>query len=202
VTGLDKKQTKSILTKKKIIEAAKNLFIQKGYAATSIENISDATGISKGNIYYHFKSKEGLFIHMIDEWENEWLQQWEEKKHQYGTITEQLYGIAEHLVLNDYNHPLTNVADEFYTQEKSNTFVQNLLYETINNRISYSQKLLSEGMKTGEFKQDDSLILAKIFDSFLYGLNDVCRTMNMQETLAFYKKSIRTFLYGIASTSD
>lgn len=77
---MNKKQTKSMMTKKKIAEAAKHLFIQKGYAATSIENISEATGVSKGNIYYHFDNKEGLFIYVLDEWEKEWMEQWEEQK--------------------------------------------------------------------------------------------------------------------------
>ena len=194
-----KKQTKSMLTKKKIAEAARKLFIQKGYTATSIENISELTGVSKGNIYYHFDSKEGLFIHVLDEWEKEWMEQWEDQKKQYSTSIEQLHGIAKHLVINDYNHPLTNVADEFFSHEKSNTLVQNQLYKTINTRISYSQKLLSEGMQSGEFRTDDSLLLARIFDTLLYGLNNICRELNMKETLALYKKAIDTFLYGIAS---
>lgn len=189
-----------MLTKKRISEAAKNLFIQKGYTATSIENISEATGISKGNIYYHFESKEGLFIHVLDEWEKEWMEQWEDQKKQYSTTIEQLHGIAKHLVINDYNHPLTNVADEFFSQDKSNSSVQNQLYKTINTRISYSQQLLSEGMQSGEFKSDDSLLLAKIFDTLLYGLNNIARDLNMRDTLDLYAKAIDTFLYGIASS--
>ncbi|MBY7142633.1 TetR/AcrR family transcriptional regulator [Virgibacillus sp. NKC19-3] len=199
---MNKKQTKSILTKKKIAEAAKNLFIEKGYASTSIENITEATGVSKGNIYYHFESKEGLFIHVLDEWEKEWMEQWEDQKKQYATTIEQLHGIAKHLVINDYNHPLTNVADEFFSHEKSNTLVQNQLYKTINIRISYSQKLLAEGMQSGELKADDSLLLAKIFDTLLYGLNNICRDLNMEDTLDLYKKAIDTFLYGISSTDQ
>ncbi|MFP3844849.1 TetR/AcrR family transcriptional regulator [Priestia filamentosa] len=199
---MNKKQTKSMLTKKRITEAAKNLFIQKGYASTSIENISEATGVSKGNIYYHFESKEGLFIHVLDEWEKEWMEQWEEQKKNYSTTIEQLHGIAKHFVINDYNHPLTNVADEFFSQEKSNSLVQNQLYKTINTRISYSQNLLSEGIQSGELKSDDSLLLAKIFDTLLYGLNNICRDLNMEETLNLYAKAIDTFLYGIASTDQ
>ena len=196
---MDKKETKSRLTKKKITKAAKNLFVQKGYAATSIENISEATGVSKGNIYYHFGSKEGLFIHVLDEWEKEWVEQWEAQQKNYSTTIEQLHGIAKHFVINDYNHPLTNVANEFFSQEKSNTLVQNQLYKTINLRISYSQKLLSEGMQSGELKADDSLLLAKVFDTLLYGLNSTCRDLNMEETLNLYEKAINSFLYGIAS---
>lgn len=195
-----------MLTKKKIAEAAKDLFIQKGYAATSIENISDATGISKGNIYYHYDSKEALFIHVLDEWEKEWVEQWEEQRKQYSSATEQLHGIAKHFVINDYNHPLTNVADEFCSNDNSNTdssntMVKNQLYKTIYTRITYSQKLLSEGIASGEFKADDSLLLAKIFDTLLNGLNNICRDLDLNETLALYAKAIDTFLYGIASTA-
>ncbi|GAA0339043.1 TetR/AcrR family transcriptional regulator [Oceanobacillus oncorhynchi subsp. oncorhynchi] len=196
---MNKKQTKSMMTKKKIAEAAKHLFIQKGYAATSIENISEATGVSKGNIYYHFDNKEGLFIYVLDEWEKEWMEQWEEQKKQYPSAIEQLHGIAKHFVINDYNHPLTDVADEFFSHEKSNTLVQNQLYKTINTRISYSQNLLSEGIASGEFKSDNALLLAKIFDTLLYGLNNTCRDLDMKETLNLYAKAIDTFLYGIAS---
>lgn len=199
---MSKKQTKGMLTKKRISSAAKGLFIEKGYAATSIKNISKATGVSKGNIYYHFKNKEGLFIDVLDEWEKEWVEQWENQKKQYTTTTEQLYGIAKHFVINDYNHPLTNVANEFFSHEKSNSLVQNQLYKTISMRISYSQKLFSEGIKAGEFKSDDSLLLAKIFDTLLYGLNFTCRDLNMEDTLELYKKAIDTFLYGIASTDQ
>lgn len=68
---MNKKQQQSEETKRRIAEAAKALFMQKGYRSTSIENIVEATGSSKGNIYYHFKSKEGLFLHLIEEW-NGW----------------------------------------------------------------------------------------------------------------------------------
>ncbi|MFD1413640.1 TetR/AcrR family transcriptional regulator [Oceanobacillus jeddahense] len=199
---MNKKQTKSMMTKKKIAEAAKHLFIQKGYASTSIENISEATGVSKGNIYYHFENKEGLFIYVLDEWEKEWMEQWEEQKKQYSSATEQLHGIAKHFVINDYNHPLTDVADEFFSHEKSNTLVQNQLYKTINTRISYSQNLLSEGIASGEFKSDNALLLAKIFDTLLYGLNNTCRDLDMKQTLDLYAKAIDTFLYGIASVDS
>ncbi|MDN4091886.1 TetR/AcrR family transcriptional regulator [Brevibacillus agri] len=49
-------------TKQHIVEKATELFSQKGYFATSIEDICQATGASKGSLYYHFKNKEQLFF--------------------------------------------------------------------------------------------------------------------------------------------
>lgn len=45
-----------------IIEQAANLFNQKGYAGTSMDDILQATGLSKGGVYGNFKSKEEIAI--------------------------------------------------------------------------------------------------------------------------------------------
>ena len=100
---MNKKQQQSEDTKRRIAEAAKALIMQKGYKSTSIEEIVEATGSSKGNIYYHFKSKEGLFLYLIEEWDLEWEQKWSSKEHQYTTITDKLYGIADQLVFDDFS---------------------------------------------------------------------------------------------------
>ncbi|WP_040198131.1 TetR/AcrR family transcriptional regulator [Candidatus Soleaferrea massiliensis] len=47
-------------TIQKIIEIAFRLFREKGYDETSIQDIVDELGMSKGAIYYHFKSKEDI----------------------------------------------------------------------------------------------------------------------------------------------
>src|SRR5687767_15428855 len=47
-------------TKEKILKKSGVLFNTKGYKATSISDITDATGLTKGAIYRHFKSKEEL----------------------------------------------------------------------------------------------------------------------------------------------
>lgn len=195
---MNKKQQQSNQTKKRILDASKELFIKKGYAATSIEEISDTTGFSKGNIYYHFKSKEGLFLDMLDEWEVDWADKWEIKKQKYTTSIEKLYGLAEHLVEDDFNHPLTNVADEFYTSEKSNSEVHERLQKSFNGRIQFCQQLLLDGMNSNEFKQHDSLRMAKVLDGMVNGLSYTCRDLDLKETLLIYREAVGVFLYGIA----
>lgn len=46
----------------RIIEAAAKAFMDKGYAATSIDDIARVIGCTKGLIYYHFKNKSELFF--------------------------------------------------------------------------------------------------------------------------------------------
>lgn len=55
--------TKSELTKQHIIEVAAPIFNENGYAATSLSDITKATGLTKGAIYGNFKNKEDLAFH-------------------------------------------------------------------------------------------------------------------------------------------
>ena len=54
-------------TKRKIFETSMKLFAQKGYDATSIEEITANVGVAKGTLYYHFSSKEEIFEFLIGE---------------------------------------------------------------------------------------------------------------------------------------
>ncbi len=47
--------------RKNIINAAKQLFSEKGYAATGLREIAEKAGVSLGNIYNYFKNKEEIF---------------------------------------------------------------------------------------------------------------------------------------------
>jgi AcrR family transcriptional regulator len=48
-----------------ILEAALKCFAQKGYHATSIQEIVDSVGIAKGSVYFYFKSKEDLLFSVL-----------------------------------------------------------------------------------------------------------------------------------------
>ena len=52
----------SEITKAKVLKEATNLFNTKGYKSTSLSDITDATGLTKGAIYRHFENKECLEI--------------------------------------------------------------------------------------------------------------------------------------------
>lgn len=68
-------------TRDHIVEAADQLFYRQGYEHTSFSDIADAVQISRGNFYYHFKSKDEILDavinlrlaitrEMLERWEN------------------------------------------------------------------------------------------------------------------------------------
>lgn len=50
----------------KILVEAQHLFLQRGYARTSLQMIADKVNISKSNFYHYFKNKEDLFYELTD----------------------------------------------------------------------------------------------------------------------------------------
>lgn len=56
-----------MLTKKdKILDTSLQLFMKKGFDATSISDILSKTGIARGTLYYHFESKEAIMDAIIE----------------------------------------------------------------------------------------------------------------------------------------
>ncbi|WP_314591350.1 TetR/AcrR family transcriptional regulator [Paenibacillus terrigena] len=51
--------------RQKAVEAAAELFLHKGYHDSSMDEVVAISGVSKSNIYYHFKSKEELTLEVI-----------------------------------------------------------------------------------------------------------------------------------------
>lgn len=64
---LKKVQKKDLSTEEKILQAARKVFTEKGYAATRTRDIADAAGINIALLNYYFRSKEKLFFKIMTE---------------------------------------------------------------------------------------------------------------------------------------
>jgi len=61
------RQTRSEVTRRKIIDAAVELFNDVGYSGTGLGDIIERAGMTKGALYHHFNSKEALAVAIINE---------------------------------------------------------------------------------------------------------------------------------------
>ncbi|MCM1062760.1 MAG: TetR/AcrR family transcriptional regulator [Eubacterium sp.] len=61
-----KQEEKSTLSKEKILNAAGEVFAQKGFDTATMQDIMEKCGLSKGAIYHHFKSKEEIMQSLCD----------------------------------------------------------------------------------------------------------------------------------------
>jgi len=60
-------QERSKSRRQRLLDAALTVFTEQGYAATPIDDIARASDTSKGGVYFHFPSKQALFLALLDE---------------------------------------------------------------------------------------------------------------------------------------
>jgi AcrR family transcriptional regulator len=54
-------------TRAGLLDAAEELFAERGFAGTSLADVAEAAGVSKGAIYHHFPSKDDLFLALLEQ---------------------------------------------------------------------------------------------------------------------------------------
>jgi AcrR family transcriptional regulator len=64
---LNLKVEKGQATRRELVAAATQLFAAQGYDDTSIDNVLEAAGVSRGALYHHFAGKEALFEAVLEE---------------------------------------------------------------------------------------------------------------------------------------
>ncbi|WP_319543068.1 TetR/AcrR family transcriptional regulator [uncultured Pseudodesulfovibrio sp.] len=63
--------------KEAILKVATVLFANKGFAGTSGQELARLTGVAEGTIFYHFKSKEGLLLAILEKTRDDIVDQFE-----------------------------------------------------------------------------------------------------------------------------
>ena len=62
-----KKAEQSEATRRALLQAARELFTEHGYAATATEDIAQRAGVTRGALYYQFRDKFGLFRAVVED---------------------------------------------------------------------------------------------------------------------------------------
>ena len=168
--GRRKKEPKSV-HREKIASAASALFMEKGIAATSMDDIAKAAGYSKATLYVYFENKEeiiGLLVlesmKKLYDYIASALEQQESTKNRYHCICQALVRYREEfpfyfkMVLDKIN---IDFEDQDYLPEEKETY---LVGEEINKKL---KDFLVAGMEKGDLR-DDLEIMPTLFN--LWGM--------------------------------
>ncbi|MBV6696317.1 TetR/AcrR family transcriptional regulator [Kitasatospora aureofaciens] len=71
------RQARALATRQAVLLAAAEVFDERGYAAATMSEILERAGVTKGALYFHFRSKEELALAVILEGQSAWLVTWE-----------------------------------------------------------------------------------------------------------------------------
>lgn len=168
-------------TKESILATAAQLFMQKGYEKTSIQDILDVTKLSKGGLYHHFESKEeileavmqkrvqyvrGKFQEIIQNTKGKNAKEKLKKiLHQLGTDTE------------------TQSLDKALTSYINPHFVVSGLQSCMEQDAPIFSQLIEEGVKDGSFQTTQPALCSEVFLILLnYWTSPILFGRNYSET--------------------
>lgn len=158
-------------TKNVIVDAAMSCFLLKGYGGTSMDDIVKKSGVSKGGIYWHFKSKEDIFLHFIEREIANRKNDFEAILNKEDSLKVQLHKLLHWHTQEFQDFPMHILVGEFLFRVKDeeiiNKFKEILLRHQRND--VYIKNILRQGIEKGEFKKIDVEAISEIISSFVEG---------------------------------
>ena len=145
------------------------LFAEKGYDATSIEEITATVGVAKGTLYYHFSSKEEIFYFLIEEGIKLLQNSIDIKTSKHSNYIDKIKAIIliQIKIVAKYEDIITIILSQFWGNEARNQKCQDHVYDY----IGQIEHIVQEGIEKGEIKKGDTRAIA----SEIYGV--ICSTL-------------------------
>ena len=145
-------------TKRKIFETSMKLFAEKGYDATSIEEITATVGVAKGTLYYHFSSKEEIFNFLVEEGMKLLKNSIDIKTSKLTNSIDKLKAVVliQIKILVKYEQFICILLSQIWGTEKRSTLCRNSLFDCINT----VEEIIAEGIKKGEIIDVDPKVVA------------------------------------------
>lgn len=188
--------TKAEQTRLRILGKAREVFSRRGYFQASMEEICSTAGVSKGSVYYHFKSKQDLFLAILEQYSDDWLAKWEEKSAAIGNAREGLLALAAYFA-SDVDSPLMNAATEFAGSESADPEIREKLFQLNVRYIPIVGELVEKGIQSGEFRDGNLERLTLSTFAYLAGIGAVCEMTGVADAAAFHQEAVELFLRGL-----
>ena len=179
--------TKAEQTTKFIIETVAPIFSKKGYAATSMSDITSATGLTKGAIFGNFKNKEAISIAAFKKNINDLLKRIVQYQERGTTPLEKLFLITD-FYRNYADHskdlggcPILNIGvDANHQDSKLLAQVQFIINKTQHNIV----KLVELAKTEGEVREEvNSVKFSKLLYTRIQGAVFMTQTMRDNQYL-------------------
>jgi len=173
-----------------ILNVAESLFAKKGFKATSISEIAKYTGVSKANVYHHFKSKEHLYQKAIE------------------LACERIFNAMELSNVNPSENPKIRLKEYLQIHLKSmleQPVSTNLIKRELMDNNQIDGKIIAKDIFTKTFEKVASLVFdAHKIEHNSQNINaslQACMLIGMN-VFFFDSQSVMRYLPGLSSIAD
>lgn len=192
-----------------LLAAALDLFVEKGFAATRLEDVASRAGVSKGTLYLYYENKEALFKAVIQEGIVPIIAENEAIAAQH---TGSSFDLMEKLLANWWTKigqtafagiPKLMVAEARNFPELGRYYVENV----INRGRALVGGALQRGMANGEFRAMDvettiDVVIAPLLMLLIWRFSMSCCAENDSDPQLYLKIHMDLLRQGLRRTAD
>jgi AcrR family transcriptional regulator len=156
--------------KDQILNAAEEVFSQKGFSKARMDDIAEGTGLSKGTLYLYYKSKDDLIIAILDRIFQREFRVFENLDLTSMSATDAIWNFTE-TTSKDVKMMvrLLPITYEFMGLAFRNKFVQKAFKTYLNHYLDILIPIIQHGIDAGEFRPADAKEVAIAMGAILEG---------------------------------
>ena len=158
-------------TSQSILDAAAQLFAEKGYDATGVAEICSRAGVSKGAFYYHFRSKQAVFLAVVARWLQALEISLDAGALAGRTVVERLLAMSHAFqrIMASQSEQMALIL-EFWTQASRDETVRDAVIAPYHRFQAFFEILIEEGIRAGDIRPVDPTTGSQVLLSMASGL--------------------------------
>ncbi|SVA23785.1 uncharacterized protein METZ01_LOCUS76639 [marine metagenome] len=147
--------------KEQIMSAALSVVVAKGYDQSRMDDIVEKSQLSKGAIYWYYKSKEEVYLSLVDYWFLQYSSGVVDTLQQQESASDQLKALFDFFIGQFDKNPATfKLLVEFWRLAGLNPDFNAKLQQIYSDFLEYIIEIIKVGVANGEFKNVEPRITA------------------------------------------
>ena len=154
-------QTKQDLRKDQILNAALTVLVQNGYEGSRMDDVVSKSQLSKGAIYWYYKSKKAMYLDLVNFWVIRYSATINHLVENDQVAPDQLKSLFNYFIDQYESDPDPFIAlTEFWSMAQKDDDFRAKLQKVYSQFLEVLEKIVAKGVKDGDFKKLDIRITA------------------------------------------
>ena len=154
-------QTKQDLRKDQILDAALTVLVQNGYEGSRMDDVVSESQLSKGAIYWYYKSKKDMYLDLVNFWVIRYSATINHLVENDQSAPDQLKSLFNYFIDQYESDPDPFIAlTEFWSMAQKDNDFRAKLQKVYSQFLEVLEKIVAKGVIDGDFKKLDIRITA------------------------------------------
>ena len=154
-------KTKQYLRKDQILDAALTVLVQNGYEGSRMDDVVNKSQLSKGAIYWYYKSKKDMYLDLVNFWVIRYSATINHLVENDQAAPDQLKSLFNYFIDQYESDPDPFIAlTEFWSMAQKDDDFRAKLQKVYSQFLEVLEKIVAKGVKDDDFKKLDIRITA------------------------------------------